>query len=109
MKTRAEVEQLKSAWVNESWDDLETTEDYGEYFNELILFRRKTEMLRKAWREHHHAQLTSLICPEMSDVNIARFTHCQVEKCAFWDDRFEKCLKVLPAYFESCEKARLER
>jgi len=109
MKTRQEVEQLKSAWINESWDDLETTEGYGEYFVELIHFRRKTEMLRQAWREQRHARLESLICPEMSDLNISRFTHCQVEKCAFWDDTFEKCLKILPAYFESCQKARSER
>ena len=41
MKTRQEVEQLRIAWVTEPWDDLETTEGYGEYFVELILFRRK--------------------------------------------------------------------
>ena len=41
MKTREEVEQLKVAWVTDAWDNLELTEDYGEYFVELILFRRK--------------------------------------------------------------------
>ena len=109
MKTRQEVEQLKSAWVTEAWDNLETTEDFGEYFAELIHFRRKMEKVWAERKEKCHARLESLICPEMSDLNISRFTHCQVEKCAFWDDTFEKCLKILPAYFESCQKARSER
>jgi hypothetical protein len=109
MKTREEVEQLKSAWLQDSWDDLEVEEGYGEYFTELILFRRRVEQARIINREKRHKQLESYICPEMSDLNISRFTYCQVEKCAFWDSNFEKCLMILPAYFESCQKARSER
>ena len=40
MKTRAEVEELKTAWLKDDVWDIETTEGYEEYKEELILFRK---------------------------------------------------------------------
>jgi hypothetical protein len=57
LKTREEVEKLKEAWLKDSWDDLETTEDYGEYFVELIKFRREVTNARAISAEKRHARL----------------------------------------------------
>jgi hypothetical protein len=97
MKTRQEVEQLRIAWVTEPWDDLETTEGYGEYFVELILFRRKMEKIWADRKEKRHKQLESYICPMMSVVNLAKFTHCQVEKCALWNNTMDLCSLAVDA------------
>lgn len=40
---REDVEQLKKAWLEEPWGDLEETEGYQDYHDELLDFRLKHE------------------------------------------------------------------
>lgn len=39
MKTREEVEWLKENWKSDPCWDIETTEGFGEYYEELVEFR----------------------------------------------------------------------
>ena len=95
MKTREEVEKLKTAWVQESWDDLETTEGYGNYFVELILFRRQWEKIRADRKEKRHAQLASYMCP-LSFGN-ALGHNCMVKECALWNNTMDLCSLAVDA------------
>jgi hypothetical protein len=95
MKTREEVQKLKSAWLQDSWDDLETTEGYGEYFIELIHFRREWEIKRAIQKEKRHAQLASYMCP-LSFGNCYD-AQCVVEKCALWNNAMDLCSLAVDA------------
>jgi len=97
MKTREEVEQLKSAWIGDSWDDLETTEGYGEYFIELIKFRRKQEKIWAERKEKRHARLASLYCPLLLGGSKVGFGQCLVEDCALWNSTMDLCSLAVDA------------
>jgi predicted ArsR family transcriptional regulator len=112
MKTREQIEKLKQSWIHDGCWDLENTEGFEEYFMELSIFRANYEVLaekRRKWQEEkHHAELSRLICPIMSIANTGNFTRCQTEQCTYWDSTFEKCLVVLPAFIQSCQRRRKE-
>ncbi len=43
MKTREEVEQLKSEWAWDPCWDIENTEGFKEYYDELLAYRLETK------------------------------------------------------------------
>ena len=43
MKTRDEIEKLKSNWMDDPCWDIENTEGFEEYSNELLKFRKMAE------------------------------------------------------------------
>lgn len=59
MKTREEVDALKKGWKHDPCWDIEDTEGFDEYVEELLNFRRQTEAEQKAkWEERENARAT---------------------------------------------------
>lgn len=54
MKTKTEVEALKREWAADPIWDIEDTEGFEEYRDELIAFREKKE---KEWKEQKEKEL----------------------------------------------------
>jgi len=54
MATREDVEHLKCDWASDGTWDLETTEGFEEYREELLVFRLQTEA---EWRQRRQAAL----------------------------------------------------
>jgi hypothetical protein len=97
-KSRESVEELKRNWHSDPCYDLELTEGFEVYRDELLAFREKCE---KEWDEvqkKYHAELASKICP-MSFVfatynqgqTLIDNTNCQLENCAWWNETSHKC------------------
>ena len=53
-KTREEIEALKRNWYNDSIWDIEETEGFEEYYDELKIYRLECESM---WAEKHQAVL----------------------------------------------------
>jgi hypothetical protein len=106
MKTREEVEQLKRNWISDSWDDLETTEGFGEYFVELIKFRRKREKTRANQKIETHARLASYLCPMCFNNSIPSGITCIVEKCALWNTTMDLCSLAVDAEIKAIKHNR---
>ena len=53
-KTREEVEELKVAWMNDAIWDIEDTEGFEEYREELLAFRKEKEA---EWHARYQAEL----------------------------------------------------
>jgi len=51
MKSREEVDKLKSDWLGDPCWDIEQTEGFSEYYEELFFFRRDAEHRWKYERE----------------------------------------------------------
>ena len=54
MKTRIEVEALKHNWYSDSCWDIETTEGFEDYHDELLQYRLDCE---KMWKERYESKL----------------------------------------------------
>lgn len=63
MKTREDIEKLKQSWAKDPSWDIETTEGFEEYKDELLEFRKLKEQEWKTARQQEHDRLTSLLCP----------------------------------------------
>lgn len=60
-KTREEVEALKENWVKDPCWDIEDTEEFGDYREELLAFRKDKEVIweqqREASRQKRHKKV----------------------------------------------------
>jgi len=98
MKNREEVETLKRQWEKDACWDIEETEGFEEYREELLRYRLDCEEKWKKQREEHCAELASKICPLSfgwinwnADEKGETSTNCKVEKCACWNEVEECC------------------
>ena len=113
MRTREQVEHLKKDWLGDPNWDIETTEGFENYHDELLKFRLDTEAKYKAEREEKehkkHEKFAAKVCPmkfhmlQFADVS---YQTCEVEKCAWWDNCNERCsvanLGALEKVSEAC-------
>jgi len=105
MKTRAEVEALKTSWKQDPSWDIETTEGFEDYKDELVSFSKACIAEWDFQRKIHHDKLASKMCPIMSigyaisfgadDPTDTSIVKCFVENCAWWDEANE-CCGILP-------------
>lgn len=105
MKSREEVERLKQNWHEDSCWDIEKTEGFEDYRDELLAYRKQSEAEWEVARQKHHDKLASIKCPlafytyrthqegtlAITKVNTA-WGNCQVERCAWWNDQEERCV-----------------
>lgn len=94
MKTREEVEKLKQDWLADGCWDIEKTEGFEDYTDELLKFRRKMERIWKREKARHHAELAEKYCPMTFSCPDCD-GYCKVEKCAWWNKDNEKCGAIL--------------
>ena len=64
-----EIEALKANWERDPCWDIETTEGFEEYREELLAFRKEREAHWKERAGEHQAELESKVCPLMSAGN----------------------------------------
>jgi hypothetical protein len=57
MKTREEIEFLKSNWMNDPCWDIENTEGFEEYSNELLKFRM---MMETKWKSEYSDMIRTI-------------------------------------------------
>lgn len=57
MKTREDVEFLKSNWISDPCWDIEDTPDFEEYSNELLKFRM---MMESKWTKDYDDMIQSI-------------------------------------------------
>lgn len=90
MRTRAQVEHLKLDWLDDPCWDIEETEGYENYKDELRIFRENQEFKWQQEKQKRHDILASKFCP-MGFSNSVYNQSCVVEKCAWWDNEHESC------------------
>jgi hypothetical protein len=103
MKSREEVEKLKRDWLHDGCWDIETTEGFEDYTDELLKFRRDTEAGEKIRRENHHKELADKLCPMTFPAGSKEYDdyfNCVVEKCAWWSSEEEKCAVVASRFLK---------
>jgi len=98
MKTREQVEALKKNWHKDPIWDIEATDGFEEYHDELKAYHLECEYRWELARQKHHTELASKVCPlsmayihRNSDDTGFGFDTCQVEKCALWNEPNECC------------------
>ncbi len=98
MKSREDVNLLKSQWNRDACWDIEETEGFEEYRDELRSYRQDQELSRLEKARKHYEQLASKICPmsmayihQNSDDTGFGYDTCKVEKCAWWNKGNECC------------------
>lgn len=95
MKTRYEVEKLKTAWVKDPCWDIEATEGFEDYKDELAFFHIRQQVAWNLKKEKHETELRSKICP-IKMLKIKGSWNCEVGLCAWWNEAEEKCaIRVL--------------
>jgi hypothetical protein len=72
MKTRAEVNKLESNWLSDSCWDIENTEGFEEYYEELFNFRIAWE---KHWTQARHERIVEQMEEMGLEGNTKLFDH----------------------------------
>ena len=94
MSVREEVEELKRHWKKDPCWDIEDTEGFEQYREELKAFSEEQHKIWEAQAHKYHKELASKICPLMTKLTTSNkliYSYCKVEKCAWWDDFSECC------------------
>lgn len=104
MKTREEVEKLKQDWLKDGCWDIETTEGYEDYKDELLKFRLSIENQYKEKQNKHREELASKYCP-MNMNAMPGYQGCKLEKCAWWHSQRECCSMLFLAHLEDIADA----
>jgi len=102
MRNRKEVEALKQNWKHDPVWDIEDTEGFEEYTNELKQYRLDCEKEWKERNEKHRQMLASKACPMSFNVWVEghSWLNCMLENCAWWDDDNECCILKTLAHKE---------
>ncbi len=119
MKTLEEIEQLKANWQKYPCWDIETTEGFEDYKDELLAFRSIKEREWEAWRQKREAGLRR-ICPFYKAGFLAcpgapnpsekpDLTKCDRENCAMWEAEMNICGLALQGILAGRALARSER
>jgi hypothetical protein len=85
MKTREEVEKLKEQWKADGCWNIENTEGFEEYHDELLAFRKNYENNQALKKEKRLEILKTKYCPLIKD-------HCLITGCAWWNENKEMCV-----------------
>ena len=87
-KTREDVEKLKEKWLysyNPLDEDIEDTEGFEAYYDELFAFRSEKGKERKAkqkeWEEAEIAKMRQKAAEKFCPISK---TQCLVDLCAWW-------------------------
>lgn len=100
IRTREEVELLKKSWLLDPCWDIEETESFKEYKDDLLEFRQ--EMERK-WDKKKARPV--VFCPLTFSTPIEDY--CKEDICAWWDAEYKKCSVALPGYLAGQKARRL--
>ncbi len=111
MKTRKEVEELKTNWYNDPIFDLAdyyTDPEWSEYKDELMEFEKKSNETWNTKTENHRKELSSKLCPMRFSAAMELSMYCQLEECAWWNSTQEKCaIAFLPHLMDLAAKGDL--
>lgn len=88
-KTKEELDYLKLSWERDPNWDIEETEGFEEYRDELLAFRQQKEREWKEKRAKREEHLRSLLCPVQSRYQV--HVTCFTNDCAWWDNKRDKC------------------
>ena len=94
MKTKSEVEYLKQNWYYDPCWDIEKTEGFEDYREELLVFRTQQEL---KWKNNHHKALWLKSCKMGISGNIA-LTEYLLE--------LEKKIQGLEGYIDRVDRKR---
>ena len=102
-KSPEEVRKLKENWRRDPCWDIEDTEGFEDYREELLQYRLNVEAERKQKAKEEHDRLASFVCPmTFKWVDYGRddrgftYQNCLVENCAWWDGK-QCAVKMLTA------------
>jgi hypothetical protein len=100
MRTREQVEHLKIDWKADPTWDIENTDGFEDYRDELRIYHEnciaKWTAEWTAEAEEHHAKLAAKFCPMKFANHITINWGCLVERCTWWNESEEKCaIRVL--------------
>ena len=88
--TRQDVERLKAEWSEDpSYGDIENTEGFEAYREELLAFRKEQEAFWQAEREERLMEKRVRAAKKRCPMNDHCF--CISDECAWWLDDIEKC------------------
>jgi len=98
MKSRKEVEKLKTDWYTDPCWDIEHSEGFEDYFGELEQYRITCEAYWQRIREQKEKELAEKICPLLShwvdcgadDIGF-NYDNCKLEQCAWWNSQNGQC------------------
>lgn len=112
MKTREQVEELKRQWLSDGCWDIETTEGFEDYHDELLKFRLSIEGKYIAENELLRKKLAKKFCPMKADANkngaLMGDITCDVENCAWWHENRKCCSMIFLAHLEDIAEATKE-
>lgn len=86
---REAVEKLKRSWLNDPCWDLEDTEGFETYRQELKEFSDKAKTDAELAAKKEHDRRASFLCPMTFSAPF--ITGCFVEKCAWWSSANNRC------------------
>jgi len=72
MKTREDVEFLKSNWISDPCWDIENTEEFEEYSNELLKFRM---MMENKWNKDYDDMIQSIAQKHRCSNELAKYIY----------------------------------
>ena len=90
-KEANEIEALKRSWERDPTWDIEDTEGFEAYRDELLAFSQERKSYWQKQLIKHQNELASKICPILS-IGIEGFGYCKVEQCAWWNEANECCV-----------------
>ena len=92
MKEPNELEALKRSWERDPCWDLEDSDGFEEYREELLAFSEERKAHWKQLAQEAHTKLENMVCPLLS-IGIEGYGYCRVEQCAWWNEA-ETCCAI---------------
>lgn len=107
-KTIEEIEKLKKNWASDPCWDIEDTEGFEDYYDELLAYRKEQEEKWKTEYEEHVKKYP--LCPLKFGID-CRPSGCKCDKelCAWWNSEYGKCGVILAGYLQGWNEACAER
>lgn len=112
-KTKEEVEELKRNWKHDPNWDIEDTEGFEDYREELVKFREENETGWAMARRREYDRCAAKLCPmkfnASGDKSIFAEPTCSVENCAWWNGHTGECGIITPGIQAGILAIRAER
>ncbi|NLD46678.1 MAG: hypothetical protein GX660_05695, partial [Clostridiaceae bacterium] len=102
-KTRDEIDALKKNWLADPCWDIEVTEGFEDYYDELLVFRKEQELIWANKRELYDNHYP--LCPLKFANNNIGSCKCERENCAWWNSEYGKCGVILAGYLQGWNEA----
>ena len=90
--TRQDVEELKEHWLKDPCWNIEDSEGFEEYCEELLAFRMEQEAQLEAKAEKRLMEKRKKAASKSCPMNAHH--PCDSDQCAWWLDDIEKCAVV---------------